>query len=120
MFPSIVPEFSHLHVVCLFQVSYGAAAQTAGADQANGHQSGSDEHMRHGATRLSLHSSSPPASVVLLTSVSSSSQILIFSLALLIFPSYSPFSRRSQSLEDGYAPSGGEKKSLKHNEMKRA
>ncbi|XP_048008610.1 cyclic AMP-responsive element-binding protein 3-like protein 4 isoform X2 [Megalobrama amblycephala] len=32
--------------------------------------------------------------------------ILIFSLALLIFPSYSPFSRSSQSLEDSYAPSG--------------
>lgn len=32
--------------------------------------------------------------------------ILICSLALLIFPSYSPFSWRSQSLEDSYAPSG--------------
>ncbi|XP_016330614.1 cyclic AMP-responsive element-binding protein 3-like protein 4, partial [Sinocyclocheilus anshuiensis] len=30
--------------------------------------------------------------------------ILIFSLALLIFPSYSPFSRRSPSAEDTYAP----------------
>lgn len=30
--------------------------------------------------------------------------ILIFSLALLIFPSYSPFSRRSPSAEDSYAP----------------
>ncbi|XP_043112838.1 cyclic AMP-responsive element-binding protein 3-like protein 4 [Puntigrus tetrazona] len=30
--------------------------------------------------------------------------ILIFSLALLIFPSYSPFSRRSPSEEDSYAP----------------
>lgn len=32
--------------------------------------------------------------------------ILIFSLALLIFPSYSPFSRSSPSLEESYAPSG--------------
>ncbi|XP_016354623.1 cyclic AMP-responsive element-binding protein 3-like protein 4, partial [Sinocyclocheilus anshuiensis] len=30
--------------------------------------------------------------------------ILLFSLALLIFPSYSPFSRRSPSAEDTYAP----------------
>lgn len=30
--------------------------------------------------------------------------ILFFSLALLIFPSYSPFSRRSPSAEDSYAP----------------
>ncbi|XP_067303837.1 cyclic AMP-responsive element-binding protein 3-like protein 4 [Pseudorasbora parva] len=32
--------------------------------------------------------------------------ILICSLALLIFPSYSPFSRHSQALEDSYAPAG--------------
>ncbi|XP_077086099.1 cyclic AMP-responsive element-binding protein 3-like protein 4 [Siphateles boraxobius] len=32
--------------------------------------------------------------------------ILFFSLALLIFPSYSPFSRSSSSLEESYAPSG--------------
>ncbi|XP_050986859.1 cyclic AMP-responsive element-binding protein 3-like protein 4 [Labeo rohita] len=31
--------------------------------------------------------------------------IIIFSLALLIFPSYNPFSRRSPSVEDSYAPS---------------
>ncbi|KAL1258513.1 hypothetical protein QQF64_009090 [Cirrhinus molitorella] len=31
--------------------------------------------------------------------------IIIFSLALLIFPSYSPFSRRPSSVEDSYAPS---------------
>ncbi|XP_016112547.1 cyclic AMP-responsive element-binding protein 3-like protein 4 [Sinocyclocheilus grahami] len=30
--------------------------------------------------------------------------ILLFSLALLVFPSYSPFSRRSPSAEDTYAP----------------
>ncbi|RXN05089.1 cyclic AMP-responsive element-binding 3 4 isoform X2 [Labeo rohita] len=34
--------------------------------------------------------------------------IIIFSLALLIFPSYNPFSRRSPSVEDSYAPSAGE------------
>ncbi|KAK7158390.1 hypothetical protein R3I93_009566 [Phoxinus phoxinus] len=32
--------------------------------------------------------------------------ILVFSLALLIFPSYSPFSRSSPSLEESYAPAG--------------
>uniref|UniRef100_A0A673LPS1 Cyclic AMP-responsive element-binding protein 3-like protein 4 n=1 Tax=Sinocyclocheilus rhinocerous TaxID=307959 RepID=A0A673LPS1_9TELE len=38
--------------------------------------------------------------------------ILLFSLALLIFPSYSPFSRRSPSAEDTYAPAAGETRSL--------
>lgn len=84
------------------QISHHSATQTADAHQADVQQSRADRHLRLGTSPI--NPLPPSLTACLADRADALFQILIFSLALLIYPNYHPLRSGDEAT---YTPTGG-------------